>query len=234
MSQIKINIGSGSQFIDGWIGIDNLWNIELSRHPLLKYILYRLNIICEKTYNTQWDNRMVKHDIRKRLPFAENTVDYAFSSHVIEHFTQDEALIICQNVHRVLKKGGIFRLVVPDALKLYVTQYIESDPDEYSSRSEPAANQFIHSIRSSTGDKTNSTFFNRKSKDPVNPPTLIELFFMGPSHKWMYDPNSLKHLLVSAGFDPNNIYEFEYRNGKCPDLDKLEHRKDSIYLEATK
>lgn len=233
MSQLKINIGSGNQFIDGWIGIDNVWNIELSRHPLLKYILYRLNIISEKTYDTQWDNRMVKHDIRKRFPFAKNTVDYAYSSHVIEHFTQEEALIICRNVYRVLKPGGICRVVVPDELRFFVSKYIEGDANYYS-RSEPAANQFIYSIRSSTGDKTNSKFFDKKSKDPRNPPSFAELFFMGPNHKWMYDSNSLKHLLVCAGFDPKNISEFEYRNGKCPDLDKIEHRKDSIFLEATK
>ncbi len=234
MSQIRLNLGSGNHVIDGWISIDNVWNIRLSRYPLLKYALYKLNIICEKTYNTQWDKRTVKHDIRKKLPFAENSVDYAYSSHVIEHFTQDEALIICQNVHRVLKAGGIFRLVVPDELKFLVSKYIESDENYYSSKAEPIANQFLYAIKSSTGGKTNSKFLDRKSKDPKNPPSFTELLFMGPSHKWMYDSNSLKHLLVSAGFDPDKIHESEYRSGKCPDLDKLENRKDSIFLEATK
>lgn len=234
MSQIKINIGSGNQFIDGWISIDNLWNIKISRYPLLKFIFYKLNIISKKTYNTQWDKRTVKHDIRKRLPFTENAVDYAYSSHVTEHFTQDDALIICQNVHKVLKAGGIFRLVVPDELKFFVSKYIESDVDYYSSKAEPVANQFLYAIKSSTEGKTNSKFLDRKSKDPKNPPSFIELLFMGPSHKWLYDSNSLKHLLVSAGFNPNKIHEFEYRNGKCPDLNKLENRKDSIFLEATK
>lgn len=51
--------------------------------------------------------------IDKPLPFQENSVDYVFASHVIEHVTMHAAMKFFQNVHWILKPKGTFRISVP-------------------------------------------------------------------------------------------------------------------------
>ena len=45
------------------------------------------------------------------LPFPEDSVDYVFCSHVLEHLKDWEKLVI--DVHRMLKPNGIFEVRVP-------------------------------------------------------------------------------------------------------------------------
>ena len=54
------------------------------------------------------------YDIRNQFPYPDNTFDAIYSSHVLEHLTVKEANALLKEVYRVLKKGGIFRIVVPD------------------------------------------------------------------------------------------------------------------------
>lgn len=232
MSQIKINLGSGNLIVDGWISIDNVYNIKLSKYPFLKKLLHKFKIISKNTYKTHWDKKIIKHNIIKMLPFSTNEIDYIYSSHVLEHFTHDDALIVCENVYDALKPEGIFRVVLPDDLKLIVSKYINNNTDSFGDN-DSAANQLLNTIRRNVACKENIRY---NLKTGGNVPTFIESFFNTSSqHKWMYDSNSLKHLLISAGFNANQIYECEYRQGQCPDLDKLENRKDNnIFIEATK
>ena len=56
------------------------------------------------------------------LPFDDNTFYGVFSEHTIEHLYPSDALNLFREVYRVLKKGGVFRVVTPD-LKKYVDFY---------------------------------------------------------------------------------------------------------------
>lgn len=52
-------------------------------------------------------------------------------------------------------------------------------------------------------------------------------------HQWMYDTDSLKSVLLEAGF--KEIVVCGFRTGQCPDLDKLDyegHCGISMYIEA--
>jgi len=74
--QIKIDIGCGKNKRQGFIGID----IDKETKPDI--IASALN-----------------------LPFKDNSVDEVVSSHLVEHFTPDEAQIFFNEVYRVLKRG---------------------------------------------------------------------------------------------------------------------------------
>ncbi len=52
-------------------------------------------------------------DIRK-LDLPNESVDYIFSSHVLEHFTRWEALEMLQNWYNLLKNGGELVVEMPD------------------------------------------------------------------------------------------------------------------------
>lgn len=52
-------------------------------------------------------------------------------------------------------------------------------------------------------------------------------------HQWMYTEASLCRLLTEHGF--TNARACSYREGKCPDLDRIDNRpENSIYVEAEK
>jgi SAM-dependent methyltransferase len=52
-------------------------------------------------------------DITKKLNFDDNSVDCIFTEHVIEHVTMQEGIFFAKEAHRILKKGGVFRVVTP-------------------------------------------------------------------------------------------------------------------------
>ena len=50
-----------------------------------------------------------------QLPFPDDQFDFVFSEHFFEHLFFDEALGLMKECHRVLARGGVMRVVVPDA-----------------------------------------------------------------------------------------------------------------------
>lgn len=66
-----------------------------------------------------WDNRDSETDIRKRLPFEDNSVDYVFAEHVIEHVTTIEGLNFLKECHRILRHGGVIRIAFPDIVRAF-------------------------------------------------------------------------------------------------------------------
>jgi len=46
--------------------------------------------------------------------FSDCTVDLIYASHVLEYFDREEALMVLKEWGRVLKKGGVLRIAVPD------------------------------------------------------------------------------------------------------------------------
>lgn len=61
-------------------------------------------------------------DVSKLEPFQDATVEVAYASNVLEHFSIHETVNVLKEWHRVLKKGGKLYVSVPDfdaAVKLY-------------------------------------------------------------------------------------------------------------------
>jgi SAM-dependent methyltransferase len=77
--------------------------------------------ICKK-YQTPFiglslhrnDNKHIRHDIRNQMSLSSNSVDVYQSEDVFEHIDYNLLLPIVNEVYRVLKRGGLFRLSVPD------------------------------------------------------------------------------------------------------------------------
>jgi SAM-dependent methyltransferase len=51
-------------------------------------------------------------------------------------------------------------------------------------------------------------------------------------HHWMYNETSLRALLLSVGF--SRVVRTSYRQGACPDLEVLDNRPESLFVEAFK
>jgi SAM-dependent methyltransferase len=67
-------------------------------------------------------------DVRCGLPFASNSVDSIYSTHMIEHFYPDELERLLAECVRVLKPGAGLRLVVP-SLRSAIMAYQQNQRD---------------------------------------------------------------------------------------------------------
>lgn len=81
-----------------------------------------VNIGCGRVWHPYWINldhqptspEVRAFDIRKPLPFEDGTVDAVYASHVLEHLDFEEGTRLLRECRRVLKPGGVVRIVVPD------------------------------------------------------------------------------------------------------------------------
>jgi predicted SAM-dependent methyltransferase len=86
MPKLKLHLGSGEKYIPGFVHVDI---------ADFKHIDYKSNI---------GDLSM----------FGNNTVDLIYCCHAFEYFDRMEAGLVLTEWYRVLKKGGVLRLAVPD------------------------------------------------------------------------------------------------------------------------
>ncbi len=132
---VKVNLGSSIVATDGWINVDGSPHVLMARlpKPMLK-LMYRFSDArnwCgdENLYINQLKaRRFVHHNLEYGLPFPNESVDYLYSSHVLEHFRKDAAERVLRDAHRVLKKGARLRVCVPDlrhAFELYEQGHTE-------------------------------------------------------------------------------------------------------------
>jgi SAM-dependent methyltransferase len=76
--------------------------------------------------------------------------------------------------------------------------------------------------------------------DPANPDDFVYGLFQGRGasdnrharHWWHYNAVSLGARLRDAGF--STVTECAYRQGRCPDLEAIEYREWSLFMEAVK
>jgi predicted SAM-dependent methyltransferase len=66
-------------------------------------------------------------DVRFPLPFADESWNGIYAHHLVEHVSYDDAYKLFRECYRVLKLGGIFRMVVPD-LEVFLKLYVNPDP----------------------------------------------------------------------------------------------------------
>lgn len=87
--------------------------------PILgKTVLKKIQFGSGSSPFPDWDNRDIETDIRKTLPFPDNSVSHVYCSHTVEHVTQQEAWNFFSECYRVLVKGGRIRIAIPDFTKL--------------------------------------------------------------------------------------------------------------------
>jgi len=80
-----------------------------------------LNLGCGDTYFAEWNNcdllprRYIESiDLRRSLPYADETFNAVYTAHLLEHLTPADGKRLITEMVRVLKPGGICRIVVPD------------------------------------------------------------------------------------------------------------------------
>lgn len=79
----------------------------------------RLNIGAGAYSDPRYTDIDIKNGIDARhLPYADNSVDEIYASHILEHFSFRETATVLAEWARVLRPGGIMRIAVPNATML--------------------------------------------------------------------------------------------------------------------
>lgn len=84
---LKLALGSGARAPDGWYGLD----------------LYRRG------------PRIRRADLLLGIPAMSGTVEAILAEHILEHLYLDDVPRVLRECRRVLRRGGIIRIVSPDA-----------------------------------------------------------------------------------------------------------------------
>lgn len=92
-----------------------------------------LNLGCGGCFHPDWTNvdfnrtgeTVIPHNLLKGIPFADNSFEVVYHSHLLEHLPKNEALPFLTECHRVLQPNGIIRVVIPD-LEQIARLYLQS------------------------------------------------------------------------------------------------------------
>jgi SAM-dependent methyltransferase len=122
-------------------------------------------------------------DIVSGLPIPENSAASVYASHVLEHLCYDDFWIALENTLKVLKPGGVFRLIVPD-LRARAVRYIEK-----SARGDPdAASKFLR-----------EAYLGKQARGRTLLQKMRQILGNG-DHLWMWDELSMCEALRTVGF----------------------------------
>ena len=120
-------------------------------------------------------------DASQAFPIPDNSFDYVFSEHVIEHLEFEQAEWMLKESCRILRPGGRIRIATPD-LRQIIALYTQPEQEEQQT--------YIRWIM--------DTF--RPQIGEYNPAQAINQSFHGWRHKFIYDEDTLVQSMVSAGF----------------------------------
>jgi SAM-dependent methyltransferase len=198
-----VNLGSSARVAPGWNNIDFSWILYFSRRRRLAAALHKIGLISKPRYQRilAVDPDAIVWNLSRGIPFPDETFDVVYHSHLLEHIDREGAPGFLQECLRVLKPGGLIRIVVPD-LEFLTRRYLgilDRNPDraqweEYAF----AVNEiFDQMVRREPADRKNKRWIVR----------VLEKMIVGDNdkagvlHRWMYDRFSLRRLLSDTGFE---------------------------------
>lgn len=197
---LRINIGCGQWRCDGWIGVDSS-----NAYP------YKNK--KELGFDVDWN-------VLGGLPFNDVSVKYVFVSHFLEHLTYNESIKLLNECYRVMEKGGVIRLIVPD-LDLFIKKFIEKDV-EFFKQGEIAGGGWLNNLTD----------------------TFLMNFYSGPDwnnscHKYAYNFENISNRLLQCGF--RKIIRSDYMKSAYSEFNKKSFDSFnskvplfSLYVEAVK
>jgi predicted SAM-dependent methyltransferase len=177
-----VHIGCGPKYIEGLVNVDG-------------------NIFQKKDL---W------LDVTLGLPFSNNSIRGIYVSHVMEHFDVETARKLFCEFHRVLKPGGVLRIVVP-SLEYAVRAFLANDA--------ALLPEWPHRYVSVGGRFNN-------------------FMLCANQHRSMFDATFLHELLNEAGF--LSVFPESPYNSRCFTPKQLQFESDpalidkSLFMEACK
>lgn len=207
---MKLHLGCGSTTPAGWVNIDGSWNARLARMPRVRWLLRQGRLLTKDQYDARWSPDILIHDLRKPLPFPDNSAIAIYASHFLQELYFDEAMRLLKQCYRVLQPGGGLRIVALDlraCIEEYLGQRTLRDMPEGILKMLPA-------------DRLNT----RLVLHNPNPPNLLYNLYLAFTGfhftKWLYDAENLAAHMGSAGFA--DVREMQFRESRIQGIEEIE------------
>ncbi|MCK5449773.1 methyltransferase domain-containing protein [Candidatus Pacearchaeota archaeon] len=213
-----IDIGCEYNVLDSFVGIDGSFLIYLMKKRWLPKFFKKwvYSKTCTKDHlplneflKILETKTIIHHDINYGLPFEDSIVKNIFTSHFIEHLTKEQSKKVLNECYRILKKGGILRIICP-SLDEEVAK-IQKDILDYK--------------------KTNNAEIMQKHL------TFSEKIFMFKYHnrfafhRYIYNFEEMEKILLEIGF--KEVKKCNFKEGKMPQV-KLLDTRSGLIVEAIK
>ncbi|MCW7538174.1 methyltransferase domain-containing protein [Aquabacterium sp. A7-Y] len=202
-----LNLGCGAQVYDKWTNVDYALGARLAKLPLFRTVNARL-----KLFRADWDERIVLHDLTKPFPWADNSADGIYTSHTLEHLAREDGRRFLRECHRVLRPGGLIRVLVPD-LRLHVMAYLDG---------KVRADDFVERL-----DVLYDDYGDRGLKRKLAP-------FVQFPHKCMYDTECLVGVLQDIGFDASPRAPFDSGIPDVREVELEDRTRGAVIVEGVK
>lgn len=182
------------------------------------------------------DGDIVVHDLRRGIPADTGSADAVYHSHVLEHIDREQVPGFMAEIRRVLKPGGIQRVVVPDFGRA-VAEYAESLANDRPGHDDRLVPILAQSVRRESHGSSLQPPWRRRIENVL----LGDARRRGETHQWAYDRLNLQQVLEANGF-----VDFEVRGpgvsdiegwagmGLEVDLDGTVYKPGSLWAEARK
>lgn len=172
MSNLYVQYGCGFSAPTGWVNFDGSPTLRFERI---------LGVGRLYTRNAARFPANVRYgDIVTGLPLKPDSCVGIYCSHVLEHLALEDLSFALSNTFSYLKKGGTFRLVLPD-LEQLAREYIASD-------SPAAAHHFMESACLGQTRRTRGLS------------GLLGSWLGNSAHLWMWDEKTMTEALRQHGF----------------------------------
>ncbi len=176
MEKNYVQYGCGLSAPDQWKNYDVSPTLRIQKIPVIGSLL-------RKQINVVFPANVLYGNIVKGLPVVDNSCDGLYCSHTLEHLSLNDFRLSLKNSYKILKKGGIFRCVLPD-IEFLARSYIT----ELDNGNRSASIRFME--YSLLGIKERPEGFKG----------LVSSFFGNSHHLWMWDSKSLSIELAGVGF----------------------------------
>lgn len=132
---VRLNLGSGITVAPGWVNIDvGLAAMCAGWPPALLRLIYpaatvRRFLSADDFVHRLKSGTFIHADLSRRIPLSDASVDIVYTAHFVEHLYRVEAERLFEEVWRVLRPGGIFRVNVP-SLEVALQRFEEGKTEE--------------------------------------------------------------------------------------------------------
>ncbi len=182
------------------------------------------------------------HNLANGIPFEDNSVDAVYHSHLFEHLDRDVGDAFLQEVKRVLKPGGVHRIVLPDLeviCRAYIShiQICQTDLAECKNHDAYVFPMIEQAVRREASGTSQQRPIRRFLENRL----LGDARRRGETHQWMYDRISLTEKALNAGY--KSVLTQSYDSSLIPnwpeyglDIDDKgnQYKPESLYIEAVK
>ena len=238
-----LNLACGTRVHPDWNNMDFSPYARLYRYERAVKMAHALGVISDERYQTfrSLEAELICWDLRKGIPCPNDTFDVVYHSHFLEHLELEAARAFLGECHRVIKPGGVLRVVVPD-IETVTRRYLE----------------VIRKIDAGIVDATNKEYeravwrifgqmvMSEGAGTSEQPAVLrqIERLFRGDArnqghlHRWMYDRYSLAKLIYNQGFKDVRVFSFDrsyisqYEKINLDEADGKPYHSHSLYMDA--